>query len=121
MLTLDTPLSFAKIVFGPSVSFWEKVIQYELSFLYKHNTGKFVPRNEARNLLTNRWTLSVKNGFYEGRNAFLIPKARLVVLGFQQVQGADYGETFSSAPKLTSILCVLASVAHLDLKLHQMD
>jgi len=48
-------------------------------------------------------------------------KARLVVKGYSQVEGIDYGEIFSPVAKLTSIWFLLPLVAAYDLEVEQID
>jgi hypothetical protein len=48
-------------------------------------------------------------------------KARLVTRGFSQVQGVDFNETFAPVAKFTTIRCIVALGAALDLEMHQMD
>ncbi len=48
-------------------------------------------------------------------------KARLVAQGFRQVQGLDYGETFSPVVRYESIRMLFAIAAQYDLHIHQMD
>jgi hypothetical protein len=50
-----------------------------------------------------------------------IYKARLVTKSFRQVQGVDYGETFSPVAMLKSIRIILAIVAYFDYEIWQMD
>lgn len=63
----------------------------------------------------------IKTMIDEHGNAHAVPKARLVVQEFQQIQGVDYRETYAPVVKFTSIRCLLALVAQTDLELHQMD
>ena len=44
-------------------------------------------------------------------------KARLVVKGYSQVEGIDYGEIFSPIAKLTSIRFMLSLAASYDLEI----
>lgn len=77
-------------------------------------------RPEGRKVLTSRWLFRVKDIVEQGRINEKA-KARLVLHGFQQVQGVDCNDTYAPVVKLVSIRCLLALVAHLNLELHQMD
>ena len=48
-------------------------------------------------------------------------KARLVVRGFEQREGIEYGETFSATVRAASIRLVLSLAARERLRLHQFD
>ena len=48
-------------------------------------------------------------------------KGRLVVKGFKQIHGIDYGETFSPIAMLKSIRIMLVIAAHYDYEIWQMD
>jgi hypothetical protein len=48
-------------------------------------------------------------------------KARLVAQGYSQVDGIDYGETYTPMARLESIHILLAYASHHNFKLHQMD
>ena len=48
-------------------------------------------------------------------------KVRLVAEGFAQVQGVDFHETFAPVAKFTTIRCILAIGAAMNLEIHQMD
>jgi hypothetical protein len=48
-------------------------------------------------------------------------KARLVVQGFAQIEGMDYGDTFEPIARLEAIRLLLAYASYHDFKLYQMD
>ena len=48
-------------------------------------------------------------------------KAMFVARGFSKVEGIDYDETFSPIARYSSIISILALLAHMGWKIHQMD
>jgi hypothetical protein len=48
-------------------------------------------------------------------------KAHLIAQGYSQVEGLDFGETFTPVTRLEAIMILLAFVASKGLKLYQMD
>jgi hypothetical protein len=48
-------------------------------------------------------------------------KARLVAQGFGQVEGLDFGETFTPVARFEDIMILLAFAAFKGFKLYQMD
>ncbi|KAA3469575.1 Retrovirus-related Pol polyprotein from transposon TNT 1-94 [Gossypium australe] len=48
-------------------------------------------------------------------------KARLVVKGFSQQYGIDYFETFALVVRLDMIRLLIAMVAHIGWRIHQLD
>jgi len=48
-------------------------------------------------------------------------KARLVVQGYNQEEGIDYEETIAPVVSIKAILILVAFVAHMEIKLYQMD
>ena len=48
-------------------------------------------------------------------------KTRLVVKGYSQIEGIDYGETFAPVVRLEEIRLLIALATHKGFKLYQMD
>ena len=77
-----------------------------------------VPRPEGKSVVTSRWIYKVK---YAAAGSIEKRKARFVARGFSQVEGIDYEETFAPVAQYTSIRTVMAIVAEMGWKIHQMD
>ena len=63
-----------------------------------------------------RWVFTMKSG-PDGP----FEKARLVAQGFSQIEGIDYGETFSPVIRYESVRILLAVAASKSFMIHQMD
>ena len=89
----------------------------EMSSLEKNNTWVLTKLPTGKRALLNKWVFRIK-AEPDGRRRF---KVRLVVKGYSQRKGIDYGEIFSPIVKLTTIRILLSIVASENLHLEQID
>ena len=90
----------------------------EYSSIMKNDVWEVVPRPEGKSVVTLRWLYKVKfaaNGSVEKYKAIFVAR------GFSQIEGVDYGETFTPVARYTSIRSVIALVAEMGWRIHQMD
>jgi hypothetical protein len=92
-------------------------MQKELNNFKRNEVWSLVPRPK-QNVVGTKWVFRNKQDKHEvvTRN-----KARLVVKGYAQVAGLDFGETFAQVARLESIRILLAYATHPSFKLFQMD
>ena len=76
-----------------------------------------VELSESKQVLHNKWVYQLKEE-NDGTKRY---KSRMIVKGFQQLQGIDLNEIFSSNVKLTTIRYVMSIVAVEDLHMEQLD
>ena len=96
---------------------WKLAMQ-EYDSLMANGTWELTP------LPKNRQSVGCKWLFRTNRDAcrnVVRYKARLVVKGYSQVAGVDFNETFAPVAKFSTIRCILALSAVMDLEMHQMD
>ena len=93
-------------------------MQEELVNFERNKVWHLVPRPTDRSVIGTRWVF--KNKFDEQGNV-IQNKARLVVKGYNQVDGIDYGETFALVARLEDIRLLIGYTAHKGFKLFQMD
>ena len=86
--------------------------------MHDNHTFDLVKLPKDTKVLKNRWVFRKK---HEDGNPVPWCKARLVVKGFNQKKGVDFGEIFFSIVKMLSIRMVLGLPASLDLEVEQMD
>lgn len=95
-------LTYQEATTGAEKEEWKEAIKIEKNSLRKNNTWKVVDNSEAegKKILSCKWIFKTKD---KGKK-----KARLVVKGFQQVQGIDYEETFSPVVNNVSLRILFA-------------
>ena len=118
VLNGDEPSRYSEAVNGPEASHWKKAIESEYNSLIQCNTWKLVRLPTGRKAIGCKWVFKKK---YNSKGLIERYKARLVALGYAQVEGIDYDETFAPVARFTSIRLVLALAALLDLDIFQMD
>lgn len=108
-------LSYKEAVSGPERKNWIKAIEEEKCSLIENETWIAVNAEDVKDkkVLSNKWVFTKKeNGKF---------KARLVVRGYEQVEGIDYEETYSPVVSNTSLRIMFALATKKDLKLMQFD
>jgi hypothetical protein len=97
---------------------WQDAMTEEYQSILKNDVWDIVPRPEGKSVVTSKWIYKIKHAVDESIEKY---KARFVARGFSQVEGVDYDETFSPVARYTSIRSIIALVASMGWKLHQMD
>lgn len=57
----DSKLTLSTATNGENFSNWIPEIESEIDPIKKNRTGRLVPRSEARNVLSSKWNLKIKD------------------------------------------------------------
>ncbi|KAL0428304.1 UNVERIFIED_CONTAM: Copia protein [Sesamum latifolium] len=117
-MDIDEPATYEEAVTSPNANEWITTMKEEMSFMAKNNVWELDDLLAGRKTIGNKLVLKVKRKADESIDKF---KARLVAKGYTQKEGIDYEETFFPVVRFASVRLILATVAHLDLELFQMD
>jgi hypothetical protein len=112
------PRSYDEAMSSTTCNEWMTAMKNEMESMRTNQVWELVDLPSGRKSIGNKWVLKVKrkaDGYIDKY------KAQLVAKGYTQREGVDYEETFSPVVRFASIRLILAMVASLDLKLHQMD
>ena len=91
----------------------------EFESLQKNGTWSLVKRKLGQKLVTYKWIFEKKEGSTKDEPVKF--KARLVAIGYTQIEVLDYNEVFSPIIKNTSIRFLLSLVAQKNQELEQLD
>ena len=97
---------------------WEQAVQEEYDSLIANGTWELAALPEDRSTVGCKWVFRTKK---DASGNIVRYKARLVAKGYSQVEGVDFNETFAPVAKFSTIRCILALGAAMDLEIHQMD
>lgn len=106
------PLTYGEAVSSPDRNVWVQAINNELAALEKNNTWRVVGRNNQKTIKT-KWIFKTKT---DGTH-----KARLVVKGYEQRYGIDFGETFAPVVRGEALRVLLSLTARLNWSISQFD
>jgi len=97
---------------------WEEAMEREIQSQQANGTWDLVKRPAHAKILKNRWIFKIKHNPLNDDIKF---KARLVVKGFHQVEGVDFGETFAPVVRYESVRTLFALAAAENLNILQFD
>lgn len=118
MAITNEPKTFAAAIASSDASKWEQAMQEEYDSLIANDTWELAALPQDRTSVGCKWVFCTKK---DANGEIVRYKARLVAKGYSQVEGMDFHETFAPVAKFSTIRCILALGAAMDLEMHQMD
>jgi hypothetical protein len=112
---LDDPLNLCDAMRLEDASKWEVAMKEEYGSLMANGTWELVPLPKDRKSVGCKWVFCTKK---DASGHIVRHKARLVAKGYSQVEGVEFNETFAPVAKFTTIRCMLAIGATMDLEIH---
>ncbi|KAK9178380.1 hypothetical protein WN943_027570 [Citrus x changshan-huyou] len=113
--TLTEPTRYSEAVKDPR---WREAMAKEIDALEKNETWTLADLPPGKKAIGCKWIYRIK---YHSDGSIERCKARLVILGNNQIEGVDYNETFAPVAKMVSVRTFLAVAVARDWELHQMD
>ncbi|GJR07091.1 retrovirus-related pol polyprotein from transposon TNT 1-94 [Tanacetum coccineum] len=97
---------------------WIEAMQEELYEFERLKVWELVPPPDKAFVITLKWIYKVK---LDELGGILKNKARLVTCGYRQEEGIYFEESFALVVRLEAIRIFLASAAHMNMVIYQMD
>jgi hypothetical protein len=97
---------------------WLLAMHEELNNFTRNDVWVLEPPPKSKNIIGTKWVFHNKE---DEHGVVVHNKARLVVKGYSQVEGLDFGDTFAPVARLEVIWLLLAYSSLNDIKLYQMD
>jgi hypothetical protein len=114
----EEPGSFKEAIASKDKEKWITAIKEEIASLEEKKTFIIIPKPANAKLLDGRWIFKIKRNADGSIERY---KARLVIKGYKQQFGVDFGETFASVCRYESIRLLFAITAAYGLKMKQFD
>ncbi|KAL9447401.1 hypothetical protein AB3S75_014963 [Citrus x aurantiifolia] len=113
--TLTEPTRYSEAVKDPR---WREAMAKEIDALEQNETWTLADLPLGKKAIGCKWVYRIK---YHSDGSIERCKARLVILGNNQIEGVDYNETFAPVAKMVSVRTLLVVAVARDWELHQMD
>ena len=97
---------------------WKEAMMKEIEALEANGTWTVEDLPQGKRALGSKWVYKIK---YNSDGSVERYKARLVILGNNQIEGIDYNETFAPVAKMVTVRTFLSVAAAKGWELHQMD
>ena len=94
------PSNYEEAMAGPNSDKWLEAMKSEIGSMYENEVWTLTDLPDDRRAIEYKWTFKKKT---DADGNVTIYKARLVAIGYRQVQVVDYDETFSPIAKLKSV------------------
>lgn len=117
-LKQNDPQSYNEAIKSRNCHEWTEAMDNEMRSQHENQSWKLVVRPQNRRVLKNRWVYKMKINPDGSLDKF---KARLVVKGFNQIEGIDYKETFAPVCRYESIRILLSLAATQGLEIMKFD
>ncbi|KAF7372227.1 Copia protein [Mycena venus] len=117
----DEPKTWKQAQNSPFANEWREAYQVELDSIKLHGVYELVPRESVptgRKIIRSRPVFKIKRGSDGEIQKF---KARLVSMGYAQVAGQDYRETYAPTSRFESFRMVLHAGTTLDYEIDHID
>ena len=115
---IKEPETFKEAANSKQSDEWKEAMDSEMRSQKENATWRLVKRPHAMRVLKSRWVYKLKTNPTGEIERF---KARLVVKGYNQVEGIDYEETFAPVCRYETIRILLSIVAAKGLEILQFD
>jgi len=112
------PTSYKEAVTSKQKEDWIEAMESEMQSQASNGTWELVKRPPLARVLKNRWVYKIKPSPDGEQYKY---KARLVVKGYNQIEGLDYEETFAPVCRYESVRILLSLAAALNLEMIQFD
>ena len=100
LLDHDEPTNYEEAMMSPDSAKWLETMKSEMRSMYENKVWTLIDLPNDRRAIEIKWIFKRNTN---ADNSVTIYKARIVAKGFRQVQGVDYGESFSLVSMLKSV------------------
>lgn len=114
----EDPTTFAQAMSHPDATQWQQACDVEMGMIRERGVLELVDRPKGVKVMSSRWVLKRK---YSDTGIPLKYKARLVVKGYEQRAGQDYGDTFAEVVSMDILLLILILAVQKDWHIEQID